>query len=854
MGDTLGHYALLEQIGVGGLGDVYRARDTKLGRTTAIKVIRPELAADSNFRRQFLRQTSALRSLSHPNIATLFDVGEDNGRLFLAIEWVVGEPLRTAVAGRALNVRRAVDFGVELADALADGHAQTLVHGDITSDTVVLTPTEHAKLLDFGLSAWTRGGEIRRQLVARRAAPTKQALHAARYLSPEQAVGKRCDHRADIFSLGVVLYEMLTGRSPFGDTSWESVVQQVAAATPIPPSQLNAQVPPELDAILNHALAKRVADRFQSAASLAAELRSVGAILDIRSGEREPPTVVLHRPAPTRRWRTALSVLAVAIVALAAWAWRGGSLPGLRWLNPPPRPVMLVLPLDAPGDQSGYYASGLTRDLVTRLGQTPGLTVVGREAVRGRRGVDPVELARALDAGVVLRGSVQVRAGVILVDLELDRVENESLLWSDRFERDADRVFALQADIVEAVARALRMQLEPSTARARKQSHVVNPAAYDFYLRGLAADAEHDSEQAMTLYEQAIALDAGLAEAHAGLAVTLHDRVTDGASQDSPPTFARIEQAALQALATDPDLPAAHLARGLAAATLSEALSHVRRAVEIDPSYADGYRHIGDQILPLDPLTATRYFDRALSLDPGLPRALVGRALALARLGRFEEAASELSRGRAADPDRLSWAWMAATLSFDAGRYNEGLSESAAGPVPEPPIVTVARASALQAVGRTTDALVVTERTVEQFPDFCEGRSQLAALRFTSGNRVAAIQLADAIFERAGRPDRASDDVRCAVVAAAAIQDPDRVGLWLGQVAADEGTLRAWIRQRHGISTMTGLRRGWFPWGAIAGAVVDEAVGDVERAEDALRRRALQALDGLPETVGSIGG
>ena len=191
MGDTLGHYALLERIGVGGLGDVYRARDTKFGRTTAIKVIRPELAADSRFRRQFLRQTSALRSLSHPNIATLFEVGEDQGRLFLAIEWVVGEPVRAAVAGRALNVRRAVDFAVELADALADGHAQMLVHGDITSDTVVLTPTEHAKLLDFGLSAWTRGGEIRRQLMARRAPPTEQALCAARYLSPEQAVGKR---------------------------------------------------------------------------------------------------------------------------------------------------------------------------------------------------------------------------------------------------------------------------------------------------------------------------------------------------------------------------------------------------------------------------------------------------------------------------------------------------------------------------------------------------------------------------------------------------------------------------------------------------------------------------------------
>ena len=178
--DALAHYTLLESIGVGGIGEVYRARDTKLGRTTAIKVVRPEIVDDPSDRQTFLQQASALKALSHPNIASLFDVGTDGPHLFLAIEWVPGEPLRSVIGGRALNIRRALDLGIGLADALADGHAMGLVHGDLTSDNVTVTPTEHAKLLDYGLSAWTNGGAAR----ADRPRRTRRTRMSRRFVPP----------------------------------------------------------------------------------------------------------------------------------------------------------------------------------------------------------------------------------------------------------------------------------------------------------------------------------------------------------------------------------------------------------------------------------------------------------------------------------------------------------------------------------------------------------------------------------------------------------------------------------------------------------------------------------------------
>jgi serine/threonine protein kinase len=302
--ETLGQYKILDWLGEGRLGEVCRARDTRLGRTVAIKVLPAELAADPERREAFLRDARAASRLSHPNIAALYEIGEEAGHDFLVFEFVSGETLKTVIAGRPLNPRRAVDLAVQLADALAEAHAQGIVQRDIGTDNVIVTPRGSAKILDVGLAAWAPG--------------------ATPYMSPEQLGGgdhNEIDERTDVFSLGVMLFEMLTGRLPWAGATPAAVAQQVVEAPAAAPSSVNRSLPRELDAVVAKALAKDADKRYQ-AATLAADLRSIGAMLDARSAAAEPMTLA---PVARRRHRTravavsALTAVCVLLALLLVW-------------------------------------------------------------------------------------------------------------------------------------------------------------------------------------------------------------------------------------------------------------------------------------------------------------------------------------------------------------------------------------------------------------------------------------------------------------------------------------------------------------------------------------------------------
>ncbi len=287
MADAIAHYKILESLGAGGLGEVYRARDTRLGRTVAVKVLPPAIADDS-LRLQSLRDTVArLVELSHPNIAMLFEQGQEGKQRFLVFEFVQGQPLASMITGRPLNVRRALEFAINLADALADAHALEMIHGDIRPDTIMITPKDRAKFMNFGLSRFTAGG------IARLSA-------AAPYVSPEELSGQPADSRSDIYSLGAVLFEMLSGRQ---------------RARGLVLSTLNRNIPAELEQIVGRMLAANVDHRSQSAATIAAELRSVAAILDTRTEAAEAASTV--EPARRRTRRSPTRVLMAMIVALA---------------------------------------------------------------------------------------------------------------------------------------------------------------------------------------------------------------------------------------------------------------------------------------------------------------------------------------------------------------------------------------------------------------------------------------------------------------------------------------------------------------------------------------------------------
>src|SRR5258706_6070510 len=261
MFETLGRYKILDWIGAGGMGEVCRARDMRHGRTVAIKVLAAGVADDQERRERFLLEARATAALSHPNIAALYEIGEDQGQLFLVFEFVPGETLKTAIAGRPLNPRRALDLGVQIADALADAHAAGIIHRDIKPDNIIVTPKGNAKILDFGLAAWTSGGAERDRAVTMTATDASQTLGTVAYMSPEQALGEEVDQRTDIFSLGIVLFEMLTGKLPFAGTTAKALALQIVQAPAPAPSSVNPSVPRELDAIVAQALSKSLDQR-----------------------------------------------------------------------------------------------------------------------------------------------------------------------------------------------------------------------------------------------------------------------------------------------------------------------------------------------------------------------------------------------------------------------------------------------------------------------------------------------------------------------------------------------------------------------------------------------------------------
>jgi serine/threonine protein kinase len=310
---SIAHYNLLEHLGTGGLGEVYRARDTKVGRTVALKLLPADERGEA-----FIAAVREASTLSHPNIATLFDAGEHAGRSYLVYEFISGVSLRQEMGGRAINPRRALELGVQIADGLAEAHSRDIVHGDLRPETIMVTAKGSAKVLDFGLSPWTSGGRARAAAATSPDALPPGALPVAPYLSPEQALGSPIDARSDLFSLGAVLYEMLTGRAAFGPIA--SAVLNVIRLAPPAPSEINPQLPAELDAIVVRALSKDLDGRYQSAASFGAELRSVAAVLDLRAGEASPADLMPLDDEPrSRGWIFVL--LLFAAFAAAWWFW-----------------------------------------------------------------------------------------------------------------------------------------------------------------------------------------------------------------------------------------------------------------------------------------------------------------------------------------------------------------------------------------------------------------------------------------------------------------------------------------------------------------------------------------------------
>jgi TolB-like protein len=847
----LGHYNVLDRIGAGGMGEVYRARDTKLGRTVAIKVLPDAIAADRDRRERFLREARATAALSHPNIAMLFEVGQEGDRIFLVFEYVAGRTLGAAIGGRPIAPRLALDLAIQIADALAEAHTVGIVHRDIKPDNVMVTPKEKAKVLDFGLAHWTGGGLARENAPTMAATVSGSLLGTVAYMSPEQALGKPLDGRSDIFSLGVVLYEMLSGSNPFAAESPTAALLNVTQKRPQLPSNVIRTLPRDLDPILMKMLAKDPNHRYDSAASLAAELRSVATVLDIRSGEAEPRNVKITGVRRRRSWKPVAVVLAILLAGAAAWRFGADDARRIwrRYVAAPLPPRIAVLPLEerAAGDRT-YFADGLTEDLITRLGQIQGLTVLGRSATRELRGVSPAEAAKLLNVEAVLTGSVQREAGELKVSLELVDPDDSAVVWAHRYTKAMDSVFGVQAAIADDVAQALQLKLA-GDLRQRTAARQVSVRAYDLYLQAREAVARRDLKAAIGLFREALSLDGGLAEAHAGLAEAVYLQASFEGRRLDTGLRREVAEAAQRAIAIDPDLAAAELAAGLAETRLAESLRHMQRAVSLDPSYAEGYHQIGDHVLGFDPSMAIDFYERSQELDRNIVASYLDLAIAHAALGNFPEAHRQIGRLKESQSAPLSpalqgWATgQDAVVTLQSGDAKAAVAQleplATRGPRPYTPASGLGIfVRALLAAGRRADAQGVIDAYASQGQDDCDTNAIAVGLLADARRAADAKTMAAAA--------RVQSDDRCDALLAAGLGQADVAGAALVRLSKNETAMRDWTMVITGVSDHLALRHRWYPWSKVAGqAPMADAENAIEAARIDMRNVARRELAGL---------
>jgi len=636
------------------MGEVYRARDQRLGREVAIKVLPASLVKDPDRLRRFEQEARAAGLLNHPNITAVYDVGSHEGAPYVVSELLEGETLRAFLADGKLASRRALDYAVQIARGLAAAHEKGIVHRDLKPENLLVTKDGRAKILDFGLAKLAEpepspGSETQ----AATAAPATQAgvvMGTLQYMAPEQARGNPADARSDIFSFGVVLYEMLSGKRAFARDSAADTVSAILKEDP-PDLPADPGVPPGLDRIVRHCLEKDPERRFRSAHDLAFDLESLSDV--------SRPSVPARPLAGGRRnvFLAALAAAFLAVVGLLLWRARTNR-PAAPESSTSGRKSIAVLPFQnlSPDPENAFFADGMTEDILTQLAKIRDLKVISRTSVMGYKGTQkPVkDIATELGVATVLEGSVRREGGRVRIVGQLVDGRTDEHLWAETYDRDLKDVFAIQSEVAQRIATALRATLSPEEKKRIEQSPTGNLAAYDLYLKGREFYNHYrkaDNEVAIDLFRKAADLDAGFALGYAGLGDAYAQRVLRfGRPQSELEPGIEMSR---KAIGLDPQLAEGHKALGLAYQTKGahrEALEELRKAAEINPGVAS--YNLGANLRQLGRLDeALSWMLRAKDLDPTNPVTPAGIASAYAALRDFGQAEQWLKRSLALQPD-----------------------------------------------------------------------------------------------------------------------------------------------------------------------------------------------------------